>query len=144
MKITEAYTVYNNGIQSVEPQLAEAIDRIIDAKNKEVDRYKECYEICERGMHRAHDLYKDSQEKLGKVELAEAKARFELEQMNNTSIFRALAEIDRLQTALEFYAKESTYWYIENPSGKLLKDSRINKDLGSLARRALAGDSNAI
>ncbi|MEK4702028.1 hypothetical protein MKX47_21245 [Solibacillus sp. FSL R7-0668] len=101
MKITEAYTVYNNGIQSVEPKLAEAIDCIIDAKSKAVDRYKESYEICERGMHRAHDLYKDSQEKLDKVELAEVKARFELEQMNNTSIFRALAEIDRLQTALE-------------------------------------------
>lgn len=101
MNIHTAYTVYNNGIQSMEPKLAEAIDRIIDAKSKAVDRYKECYEICERGMHRAHDLYKDSQEKLDKVELAEVKARFELEQMNNTSIFRALAEIDRLQTALE-------------------------------------------
>lgn len=55
-----------------------------------------------------------------------------------------IAEVERLREALQFYAKESTYWYVENPGGKLLKDSRINKDLGSLARLALAGDSNAI
>lgn len=133
MKITEAYTVYNNGIQSVEPQLAEAIDRIIDAKNKAVDRYKECYEICERGMHRAHDLYKDSQEKLDKVELAEAKARFELERMDNTSIFRAIAEIDRLRAALEKVME------IEAPNMEGWETCAYK-----IARQALAGDSDAI
>lgn len=47
----------------------------------EVERYKNVYEICERGMFKAHDLYKDTQEKLGQVELAEAKARMEIEQL---------------------------------------------------------------
>lgn len=54
MNIHTAYTIYNNGIQTVEPQLAEAIDRIIDDKNKQL-------------------------EKLDQVELAEVKARIELE-----------------------------------------------------------------
>ncbi|MER2119239.1 MAG: hypothetical protein ABS935_03170 [Solibacillus sp.] len=79
MNIHTAYTIYNNGIQTVEPQLAEAIDRIIDVKSKAVDRYKESYEICERGMFKAHDLFKATQEKLDQVELAEVKARIEME-----------------------------------------------------------------
>ena len=54
MNIHTAYTIYNNAIQSVKPQLGEAIDRIIDDKNKQL-------------------------EKLDKVELAEVKARIEIE-----------------------------------------------------------------
>lgn len=89
-------------------------------------------------------------ERLDRVELAEVKARMEAEELAKVALddtyngFMANREIEQLRAALEFYAKESTYWYIENPSGKLLKDSRINKDLGSLARKALAGDSDAI
>ena len=139
MKLTEAYTVYNNGIQSVEPKLAEAIDCIIDAKSKAVDWYKECYEICVRGMHRAHDLYKDSQEKLDKVELAEVKARFELERMDNTSIFRAIAEIDRLRASLE-NAQEQLF-SIRGANG--VHDNEITS-LCIQIRAALAGDSDVI
>ncbi|MFL0584689.1 hypothetical protein ACH0B6_19140 [Solibacillus silvestris] len=104
MNIHTAYTIYNNGIQSIEPQLAEAIDRIIDAKSKAVDRYKECYEICERGMHRAHDLYKDSQEKLDKVELAEFKARIELEVIDtyySALLKKRVLQVEELQAENE-------------------------------------------
>lgn len=56
MKLTEAYTVFNNNLHSMDPQLAEAIDRILDDKNKQL-------------------------EKLDQVELAEAKARMEIERL---------------------------------------------------------------
>lgn len=41
MKLTEAYTVYNNGIQSVEPQLAEAIHEIIEDSEQRIEQLEE-------------------------------------------------------------------------------------------------------
>ena len=58
MKLTEAYTVFNNNLHSMDPQLAEAIDRILDDKNMQL-------------------------EKLDQVELAETKARMEIERLVN-------------------------------------------------------------
>ena len=91
MKLTEAYTVYNNGIQSVEPQLSEAIDRIIDDKNKQL-------------------------EKLDQVELAEMKARMEMEASEGylTALLKKRIhqnydlqeENERLRGALEFTQSE--------------------------------------
>ena len=52
---------------------------------------------------------------------------------------RVVEDNARLRKALEFYAKESTYWYTESPSGKLLMGSKINEDLGKRARQALEG-----
>ncbi|MBD8037116.1 hypothetical protein H9635_10195 [Solibacillus sp. A46] len=61
MKLTEAYTIFNNNLHSMDPQLAEAIDRILDDKNKQL-------------------------EKLDGVELAEAKARIEIERLREELI----------------------------------------------------------
>ena len=61
MKLTEAYTVFNNNLHSMDPQLAEAFDRILDDKNKQL-------------------------EKLDQVELAEAKARMEIERLREELI----------------------------------------------------------
>lgn len=75
MNINTAYTIYNNGIQSVEPQLAEAIDRIIDDKNKQL-------------------------EKLDQVELAEVKARIELEAVDgyySTLLKKRVLQVEALQ-----------------------------------------------
>lgn len=67
MNINEAYTVYNNQIQSVGPLLAEALDRILDEKNKQL-------------------------EKLDRTELAEVKARMEVEEQKK--------EIEQLRTGI--------------------------------------------
>lgn len=41
MKLTDAYTVYNNSIQSVEPQLREAIHEIIEDSKQRVEQLEE-------------------------------------------------------------------------------------------------------
>lgn len=41
MKLTEAYTIYNNGIQSVEPQLNEAIHEIIEDSKQRIEQLEE-------------------------------------------------------------------------------------------------------
>lgn len=41
MKLTEAYTVYNNGINSIEPQLSEAIHEIIEDSKQRIEQAEE-------------------------------------------------------------------------------------------------------
>lgn len=41
MNINTAYTVYNNGIQSVEPQLSEAIHEIIEDSKQRIEQLEE-------------------------------------------------------------------------------------------------------
>lgn len=41
MKLTEAYTVYNNGIPLVEPQLSEAIHEIIGDSKQRIEQLEE-------------------------------------------------------------------------------------------------------
>lgn len=102
MNIHTAYTIYNNGIQTVEPQLAEAIDRIIDDKNKQL-------------------------ENLDRVELAEVKARIEIEAIDGyysallkkrvLQVEALQIENDRLRVALDeisdlenFYGHDKSYY----------------------------------
>lgn len=135
MKLTEAYTVFNNNLHSMDPQLAEAIDRIIDDKNKQL-------------------------EKLDQVELAEAKARMEIERLVNfietlqVVHFKEYqdekAENKRLREALEFYSNEENYERVANDpdiyvggySQPTWEPSWSELDRGLLARKALAGESN--
>lgn len=110
-------------------------------------------------------LITELREQLDRTELAEAKARMEVEQLTKalqkihtefaalamttemnqaqlleqlerlqqTSIFRALAEIDRLRAVLEFYADEKNF---------VTFDSAAIKDGGRKARKALEGCRN--
>ena len=57
MNLSEAYITYNTGVQSMDSKLAEAIDRILDDKNKQL-------------------------ENLDQIELSEAKVRMALEESN--------------------------------------------------------------
>lgn len=76
MKLTEAYTIYNNNLHSMDARLAEAIDLIIDDKNIQL-------------------------EKLDRTELAEAKARMEIERLQHNLIH--LRELWRYGTPDEVY-----------------------------------------
>lgn len=74
---------------------------------------------------------------LDRLELAEAKARFELERMDDTSIFRAIAEINRLRAALEKIAY--------TPAFKSQAEiEAFAEQVIISSREALAGDSDAI
>lgn len=134
MNIHTAYTIYNNGIQTVEPQLAEAIDRIIDDKNKQL-------------------------EKLDKVELAEVKARIEIEAGEGylTALLKKRIhqnydlqdENENLRGALQEYAAKENYERVANDpdiyeggySRPTWEPSWIELDNGETARKALEGES---
>ena len=134
MNIQTAYTIYNNGIQSVEPQLPEAIDRIIDDKNKQL-------------------------EKLDKVELAEVKARIEIEagEAYLTALLKKRIhqnydlqdENENLRGALQEYAAKENYERVAKEpdiceagySHPTWEPSWIELDNGETARKALAGES---
>lgn len=123
MKLTEAYVIYNNSLHSMDVQLAEAIDRIIDDKNIQIDQ-------------------------LNRVELAEAKARMQAEEMAKVAMddtynaFLEQREIKRLREVLAFYADEKNY--VEehkDPFGADRWDSAVTIDEGERARKVLAGES---
>lgn len=134
MNIHTAYTIYNNGIQSVEPQLAEAIDRIIDDKNKQL-------------------------EKLYQVELAEVKACIEIKAGEGylTALLKKRIhqnydlqdENENLRGALQEYAAKENYERVANEpdiceagySHPTWEPSWIELDNGETARKALAGES---
>lgn len=44
MKLTEAYVIFNNSLHSMDAQLAEAIDRIIDSKSIQNDQLRTALE----------------------------------------------------------------------------------------------------
>lgn len=97
MKIHEAYTIYNNGIQSIDPQLSEAINCILDHQNAQL-------------------------EKLDRVELAEFKARIVTEAIDEYYIARlkkAHMDIADLRTALKTGQKERDLYKAEAESWKL-------------------------
>lgn len=41
MKITEAYTVYNNNLKTMDPALAEAVDHILTDANQRIEQIEE-------------------------------------------------------------------------------------------------------
>lgn len=88
MKIHEAYTIYNNRIQSIDPQLSEAINCILDHQNALL-------------------------EKLDRVELAEVKARIETDAIDDyySSLLKKLSrDIKDIRAELE-YARKSRDLY---------------------------------
>lgn len=96
------------------------------------------------------EIIDDLRNKLDRTELAEAKARMEIEDLGE--YFNALlgqrirhldmlrAENNRLRAALEFYADEKHY----EPYNFNCYGCDVTEDEGIIARTALAGDSNAI
>lgn len=89
MKIHEAYTIYNNGIQSIAPQLSEAINCILDHQNSQL-------------------------EKLDRVELAEVKTRMEIEAVEgyfSALLKKRVQHVEYLQTkngVLNVFLQERT------------------------------------
>lgn len=84
MKIHDAYTIYNNGIQSIDFQLSEAINCILDHQNSQL-------------------------EKLDQVELAEFKARIQTDAIDEyySALLKKLnRHIDNMRAALEQAQKE--------------------------------------
>ena len=97
------------------------------------------------------DRYNKLIETFERLELSEAKARMEIEQLQeafdrknevhdtlNRDYVKVRDENERLREALEFYAD------IENHQNNFLgsKISRIDLDAGNTAAKALAGESN--
>lgn len=95
MKIHEAYTIYNNGIHSIDPQLSEAINCILDHQNAQL-------------------------EKLDRVELAEFKVRIETEAIDgyysallkklNRDIENIGAALEQAQIERDLYKAEAESW----------------------------------
>lgn len=84
----------------------------------EVKRYKELFEICEKGMLKANDMLKEAHNKLDCTELAEVKVRM---------------EVERLREALSYYADKLHY------EPYFMKDGTcdVTEDEGYIARQAL-------
>ncbi|MFF5994251.1 hypothetical protein AAGS61_05790 [Lysinibacillus sp. KU-BSD001] len=53
----------------------------VERLQKELELTEKCYEICERGMFKANDMFIETNNKLDQVELAEAKMRMENERL---------------------------------------------------------------
>lgn len=105
----------------------QASDKLAIEKMREVESYKELYELCA-------DHMTELQRKLDIVELAEAKARMSEEKYTAVALhdtfneFKMQMKIDKLTEALKFYGDISNF---------MTFDSLAAKDAGYIARRAL-------